>query len=266
MKLDKMLTTNSRWRRIAFCFLTLTTFFIAQSTRSEQGLKYATTDDGFRIRVNANGSWAYPGTGFKEIVGAYERVSGRIGSGFPKYFSIGKSHSPNIYVIREKSELLDAWTDCCTGSLHAGKLQGSRGGANIDIAFEDSRLLITVGNAFVQETAYYGRIEIEQLTREAEERAAKEAKRWGPLEGQMKWDQAASLCKARGMRLPTVEEIHSATKSGARILWRRDSPKDYGAYWSSQHGTAGYKVAYGEKDAYDAGPDQAVDVRCFREN
>ena len=76
----------------------------------------------------------------------------------------------------------------------------------------------------------------------------------------MHWEQANSKCISLGMRLPKVEELESANKSGILLSWK--NPNDY---WSST--PAGSDKYYGfnqhsGKYAYSQGFFNAV--RCRR--
>lgn len=51
---------------------------------------------------------------------------------------------------------------------------------------------------------------------------------WGPFEAEMNWSNAAARCEKKGMRLPTIEELKAAHRSGETASWR-----PIGWYWSS---------------------------------
>ncbi|MBL8021664.1 MAG: hypothetical protein JNM27_18475 [Leptospirales bacterium] len=42
---------------------------------------------------------------------------------------------------------------------------------------------------------------------------------WGPSEGEMSWQAATDLCRAKSMRLPTKDELLTAWKNGENDSW-----------------------------------------------
>lgn len=252
------------WVPRRICYFAIVSLLLCHAISAEGKEKYATTDDGFRIRVHANGSWSVPSTKFIEITGTFERISGR--DGFGKYLLIEKAQRPNTYAIKRKGGLFEDWIEFCTGALHAGRLQGSSGGADVDITHEDSRMLLKIGKAHMSETAYYRRINIEELTRQAEVDAVKEAKRWGAHEGEMNWTDAANLCKGKGMRLPTIVEFDGAFVLRIPKMWESELPsKTEGSWWSSEAGMEGHVIVFGEGHGSDFPNSLTAHVRCFRE-
>jgi len=69
--------------------------------------------------------------------------------------------------------------------------------------------------------------------------ASTEAGAWGPFEGLMTWTTAVNLCKSKGMRLPTKDELIEA-RVGVSRLWEEEPS---GEYWSStDHGDGNGEV------------------------
>jgi hypothetical protein len=80
-------------------------------------------------------------------------------------------------------------------------------------------------------------------------------------QGHLKWDQANEKCKSLRMRLPTLDELNKAYKSGITKSWQKDGDD----YWSSTPYDAeryyGFDVDYGITRYSD---DRHYNVRCRR--
>lgn len=55
-----------------------------------------------------------------------------------------------------------------------------------------------------------------------------EGANWGPEAGPMAWSEAQTHCRARGMRLPTRNELLDLFKSGEHTSWK------YAHYWTNE--------------------------------
>ena len=104
---------------------------------------------------------------------------------------------------------------------------------------------------------------VENNASESEIQKAREdlgARKFSEFQGELKWDDANKKCKSLKMRLPTVDELMKAYKSGVMISWEK------GIYWSSEHyntARCNYVDTF-TGDVFHGGCYLAFSVRCRR--
>lgn len=58
------------------------------------------------------------------------------------------------------------------------------------------------------------------------------ASSWSKYQGKMHWDDAKGICESKGMRLPSLEEMNTAARSGLFQDWQADVKGDrYAFFW-----------------------------------
>lgn len=82
------------------------------------------------------------------------------------------------------------------------------------------------------------------------------------LPGRINWPDAMLQCEKKGMRLPTINELDNAYKSGLTKEWK------YGLYWTSEEkpGDSNRALAYyfDFKKAYDDPKSNNINARCVK--
>ena len=84
---------------------------------------------------------------------------------------------------------------------------------------------------------------------------------WSAYHGQKKWISANSICVGLGLRLPTIDELKAASRTGETYSW-----KEAGLfYWSSTpDGKLYYVLGKSIGNVSSANPSGSNDFRCIK--
>jgi formylglycine-generating enzyme required for sulfatase activity len=93
-------------------------------------------------------------------------------------------------------------------------------------------------------------------------KSSKSDGKWSEYQGYMNWEDAKKKCASIGMRLPTIEELESAYKSGVTESWKTDGYN----YWSSTPvgDDRAYNLSINYGDSDDRYRGVVNRVRCLR--
>jgi hypothetical protein len=86
---------------------------------------------------------------------------------------------------------------------------------------------------------------------------------WSEFQGKYTWEQATSVCKGLGMRLPTLDELKHAYEAKLTKEWKTDGHY----YWTETSAFGGgyfVFITYSGNVYYNFKNDDYYLVRCFR--
>jgi hypothetical protein len=91
---------------------------------------------------------------------------------------------------------------------------------------------------------------------------------WSDYQGTMHWEEASAICKSRGMRLPTRQELVTAQKDGLWEKWKKERVYKFTYYFTSEEYSTDsvyYVKMHNGKVFISYKQGFACDVRCIYE-